>query len=231
MAFRTLQTTTPKPCSVLQTFLSQARELVWPQRSCRRFAINAQAFVAGRDAVSEVACWQGNVLASLQFEVLTKQYVGGPSSVLRAIENSEMRLAIEKVVRRLNLSGLHGFDFILEAQTGNAHLIEMNPRATQVGHLTLGPGRDLPGALCAAAFGMQLQISPRITENPVIALFPQEWIRNRTSAFLASAYHDVPWEEIELVRACVLSCPGQALPTQREIEWLRELSVIDFPES
>jgi hypothetical protein len=230
-AFRGLQNRPPSPQSPIQALLRQGKALVWPPMLRSRSVVNAQRFVAGRDAVSEVACWQGSVLASLQFEVLSKQYSGGPSSVLRAIDNAEMSLAIEKLVRRLNLSGLHGFDFILEEQTGNAYLIEMNPRATQVGHLTFGPGRDLPAALYAAAFGRPLHTAPRITENDTIALFPQEWIRNRTSAFLTSAYHDVPWEELDLVRACVLSCPGRPAAAQSEEECLRELSAIRLPGS
>jgi hypothetical protein len=121
---------------------------------------------------------------------------------LRLIENPEMSAAAEKMVRRLKLSGLHGFDFMLESHTGNAHLIEINPRATQVGHLTLGPGRDLPAALYAALSGEGLRPAPKVTENDMIALFPQEWMRDPESAFLQSAYHDVPWEEPELLRAC-----------------------------
>jgi hypothetical protein len=107
------------------------------------------------------------------------------------------------MVRRLNLSGLHGFDFMLEEQTGNAYLIEMNPRATQVGHLALGPGRDIPAALYAVLSGQAVQPAPKVTENDTIALFPQEWIRDPQSTFLRSAYHDIPWEEPELVRDCV----------------------------
>ncbi len=175
--------------------------LVWPSLLRRRYVVNAQAFVEGREATSAIACWKGTVLASLHFEVLKKQDAGGPSTVLRLIENPEMSAAAEKMVRRLELSGLHGFDFMLEAQTGNAYLIEINPRATQVGHLTLGPGRDLPAALYAAVTGGVIQTAPRVTENDTIALFPQEWVRNPASSFLRSSYHDVPWEEPELVRA------------------------------
>jgi hypothetical protein len=42
-----------------------------------------------------------------------------------------------------------------------------------------------------------------VTENDTIALFPQEWARDPKSEFLQSAYHDVPWEESELIRSCV----------------------------
>jgi hypothetical protein len=119
------------------------------------------------------------------------------------IEHPEMVAAVEKMVRRLNLSGVHGFDFMLEASTGNAYLIEINPRTTQVGHLALGNGRDLPAALSAAMAGAPVQAAGKVTDNDVITLFPQEWMRDPACAFIHSGYHDVPWEEPDLVQACV----------------------------
>jgi hypothetical protein len=91
----------------------------------------------------------------------------------------------------------------LEAQTGNAYLIEINPRTTQVGHLRLGLGRDLPAALHAAISGGVVCETTKVTESDTIAFFPQEWLRNPGSAFLTSGHHDVPWEEPELVRLCL----------------------------
>lgn len=186
-----------------RVLLNRDRTLVWPTLVRQRSVVNAQAFVGGREATSLVACWKGRVLAALHFEVLTKQDATGPATVMRLIENSEMISAAERMVRRLNLSGLHGFDFMLEAQTGSAYLIEINPRTTQVAHLTLGPGRDLPAALCAAASGEAIKESLRVTEKDIVALFPNEWRRNPASPFLRTAHHDVPWEEPELIRVCM----------------------------
>ena len=202
-AFQELQDPPLFARALKRALLDQNKTLLWPALLRRRSVVNAQEFVAGREATSAVACWQGTVLSSLHFEVLKKRDSAGPSSVLRLIENAEMSAAAEKMARRLKLSGLHGFDFMLEAHTENAHLIEINPRATQVGHLTLGPGRDLPAALCAAVSGEAVQVAPKVTENDTIALFPQEWIRDPESEFLQSGYHDVPWEEPELLRACL----------------------------
>ncbi|GAC1680411.1 MAG: hypothetical protein PVS2B2_18760 [Candidatus Acidiferrum sp.] len=142
-------------------------------------------------------------MAGLHFEVLTKQYLRGPASVLRLIENAEIVATIEKIARRLSLSGLHGFDFLLEGNTETPYLIEMNPRATQVGHLALGRGRDLPAALYSALTGKEIQEAPQVTENPTIALFPQEWLRNPESAYLRVGYHDIPWEEPDLMLECL----------------------------
>jgi Carbamoyl-phosphate synthase L chain, ATP binding domain len=202
-AFRKLQAPPLVARAAKRAVVDQDNTLLWPSLLRSRSVVNAQAFIAGREATSTVACWEGEILASLHFEVVNKLDLAGPSSVVRFIENGEMLTASEKIVRRLKLSGVHGFDFMLEARTGNAHLIEINPRSTQVGHLALGPGRDLPAALYSALSGDPLRAAPKVTENDTIALFPQEWWRDPASTFLISGYHDVPWEEPELLLACV----------------------------
>ena len=93
----------------------------------------------------------------------------------------------------------------MEASTGNAYLIEINPRTTQVGHLSLGPGRDLPAALYGAIRGKKIEASASITERDTIALFPQEWKRDPRSTYLSSGYHDVPWQEPLLLSSCMAS--------------------------
>ncbi len=202
-AFRKLQAPPLLVRAAKRALVNQDTTLVWPSLFRERFVVSAQAAVAGREATSTVACWNGAILASLHFEVLKKHDSTGPSTVLRLIENAEMSFAAEKMVRRLGLSGVIGLDFMLETQSGDAYLIEINPRATQVGHLALGPGRDLPAALYAAISGNSVRESPKVTASDVIALFPHEWLKNPESQFLQSGYHDVPWQEPQLIRACV----------------------------
>ncbi|MGH7839223.1 MAG: ATP-grasp domain-containing protein, partial [Candidatus Binataceae bacterium] len=191
-AFRVLQAPPSAVRALKRAVVDLDTRLIRPVLLRRGHVVNAQAFVAGHDATSLVACWKGAVLGSLHFEVLNKQYSDGPASVLRRIENAEMAAAAEKMVGRLKLSGLYGFDFMIEAQTENPYLIEINPRTTQVAHLTFGPGCDLPAALYAAVSGARVQESPVVTDNPPIALFPPAWTRNPASAFLKSGYHDIP---------------------------------------
>lgn len=202
-ALRSLQAPPPLARACKRAFLDQDMALLWPSLLRKRYVVNAQELVVGREATSAVACWKGKVLAGLQFEVLDRQHAGGPSTVLRLIESDEISTAAEKIAHRLELSGLHGFDFILEAKTGDPYLIEMNPRATQVGHLALGAGHDLPAALYAALTDQSVQPAPKLTENSTITLFPQEWLRNPASTLLRSGYHDVPWEEPEFILSCV----------------------------
>lgn len=188
--------------AVKRTMLDRDSTLVWPSLSRRKRTVNAQTFVSGNEATSTFVCWEGNVLASLHFEVVRKVGSTGHATVVRRIDHPEMSAAAEKIARRLKLSGFHGLDFMLEAETGNAYLIEINPRSTQVGHLAVGPGRDLPAALFSVLTGKSLQASAPVTENDTIALFPQEWKRDPESSFLLSAYHDVPWEEPGIVNEC-----------------------------
>ena len=190
--------------------VDQDSTLVRRSLSRRKAAVNAQAFVNGHEANSTVACWEGTVLASLHFEVLQKRHASGPATVLRRIEHPEMSAATETMVRRLNLSGFHGFDFMLEEDTGHAYLIEINPRTTQVGHLALGPGRDLPAALFAAVSGEDPVRATKVTDNDTIALFPHEWVRDPASPFLQAAHHDIPWDEPELVTACIRTVQKQS---------------------
>jgi len=119
--------------------------------------------------------------------------------VLRRIVHREMTEAAEKMARRLKLSGLHGFDYMLNAQR-NAFLIEINPRITQVGHLNMGPGQGLPRALVSIPFGREIQPVPPVTNSDTVALFPKEWLRDPDSPYLQNGYHDVPWDQPELVR-------------------------------
>jgi glutathione synthase/RimK-type ligase-like ATP-grasp enzyme len=184
-----------------------------PKLESRRAVVNAQKYIPGRDATSLVACWRGTILGALHFEVVEKQHAFGPASVMRLIEKPEIELFVSKVVRRLKLSGLHGFDFLLEDRTDLPYMIELNPRATQVGHLTLGPGRDLPGALYAAVTGTAVRNAPKLTDNPTIALFPQESMRDSQSSYLLAGYHDIPTQEPELIRACLRR--AQKWPTQK----------------
>jgi ATP-grasp domain len=169
----------------------------------RRRVVNAQEFIDGREATSTIACWNGKLLAGLHFEVIEKISSLGHATVLRRIDHPEMSAAVAKIAQRLNLSGLYGFDFMLSAAASDAYLVEVNPRTTQVGHLPMGEGRDLPAALFAAVTGHAPRWNARAIENDTVALFPQEWMRDAASPYLRSAYHDVPVQAPELVEACL----------------------------
>ena len=210
-AFRELQAAPLFTRAAKRALLDRDTRLVWPALQRHRSIVNAQSFVNGTEATSAVACWNGTVLASLHFAVLQKSHASGHATVLRFIEHPEMDSAAKKMVRTLKLSGLQGFDFMLEKGSDHAYLIEINPRATQVCHLSFGPWHDLPAALISAVTGNERVAAPRVTEGDTIALFPHEWLRDPSSPYLRSGYHDVPQDEPELLRACTKKRRGKYL--------------------
>lgn len=160
--------------------------------------ITVQAFVGGRAANCSVACWEGGVLASIAVEIVQTNSIFGISTVVRPVTGQGMVEAARSIVANLSLSGMVGFDFIIDPE-GKAHLIEINPRATQINHLCVGEGTSLPAALHRALTGEDVSVTPHPAGHIDIALFPQEWRRDPKSHFLRSAYHDVPLEEPTLL--------------------------------
>jgi biotin carboxylase len=184
-------------------------------------AVTVQAFVSGTPANRAVACWQGEVLAGISVAALRTQHPTGPATVVRIIDNAEMAEAARRLVRRLGVSGLWGIDFVLGAKDGAAYLIEANPRATPICHLALGPGRDLPAALCRQLAGGARRERATDIAGEVLALFPGEWRRDANSPYLASGYHDVPWTETDLIRDGVELPWGERGWLARGWSWVR----------
>ena len=165
--------------------------------SRRRSAISVQAFVPGKPANATVACWRGNVLAQVAVQVVELASPFGTATVVRVVDGDAMAAAARSICNHYMLSGLYGFDFIIEAGSGAVKLIEINPRATQIGHFNLGPGRDLAAALFEGLSGRSAARRPPI-QSKDISLFPGEWSRDPQSSYLTSTFHDVPYDDPDL---------------------------------
>jgi hypothetical protein len=177
--------------------------------------VTLQAYVPGRPANRAVACWQGEVLAGLSVEVVQASVDTGPASVVRVIEHPGMADATARLVRRLGLSGFCGVDFMLDA-AGQAHLIELNARTTTICYLALDARSDMSGALYAKlARTARRSLAP--SRHDLITFFPHELWRDPASGFLVSGYHDVPWEEPQLVAAYLRPDPPGWVDRLRQV--------------
>ncbi|HET7106173.1 MAG TPA: ATP-grasp domain-containing protein [Candidatus Acidoferrum sp.] len=174
-----------------------------------RPAVIVQSYIVGHPANSTFFCWQGEVLAGIEVEVVSSDGMTGPASIVRVVENPEMMLAAERIARRLCLSGFFGLDFMIEEGSRASYLIEMNPRCTPLSHLQLGKGRDLIGALGAKLLGYPPPEIPPVTQNDLIAYYPQAWHCN--SEFLESSFQDIPQGEPELVEELMRPWPDRSL--------------------
>jgi len=159
----------------------------------------ASQFIAGKPAMCLVTAFGGQVLAALtalKEETFPDEF--SPSSVVRFVQNEEMRRAAGKLVAAWGLAGFIGFDFILDVQ-GNAWLIECNPRPISISHLGARLGEDICAALHSRLTGQPPpMINPRA--ELVVAHFPQESLRDPASPYLTSAIYDVPEDDPDLMR-------------------------------
>ena len=169
-------------------------------RSRREKGLTIQQFIHGRPANTMCACWQGEVLATITVEVLASQGPTGAAIVVRSVNNEEINRATRLLAQKIKFNGFFGLDFILEGKTGDPYLIELNPRATQLGHLRLLGQGDLAAALIARIKGEIPKVPDDCIENPIIALFPQTLNWDPNSVYLTSGHHDMPVEEPALCR-------------------------------
>ena len=201
--WRTLSSPPSPARAIKRALINRDGNYLLPSLRRTRPVLNVQQFVSGGDANSTVACRGGRVLASITVAVVETLGEQGPSSVVQIIDNPEITQAVAKIVGHLKLTGLFGFDFVLERMTGDPYLIEMNPRATQICHVPTQDGRDLAGALAAELSGVDCARRVPIMAGGLVSFFPQEWLRDPESPSLQMTYHDVPWDEPELIRACI----------------------------
>ncbi len=173
-------------------FLSRALLPVTP-------AVSVQPFIDGHPATSSIACWKGEVVAANHFDVLVTSESTGPGCVVARRDCPLMENAAAVIAKDLNLSGLFGLDYVRD-RAGKVHLLEINARATPTAHLMLK--QDLPAALLQAA-SLDARPRPPVTPKNEVAIFPREWMRDPASPWLKDAYHDVPWDDPQVVQACV----------------------------
>ena len=161
-------------------------------------AVCIQEFIGGYAANRAVACWKGEVLAGISVRVHKTVYAFGAAALVETIDSSEMTDTAKILVKRLNLSGIIGFDFMLDSMN-NAWLIEMNPRVVPICYL--GRSTNLSTALFSKVARTDMQLPFSRVDGKLVPLFPQELERCPNSEFILSGYDDVPWEEPEVVHS------------------------------
>jgi hypothetical protein len=171
-------------------------------------SIIAQKFVKGRPGNCSVFAWKGKVIALIAVEVMRSDGSTGPASMVRLIQNVEMRDAAERIASRLGMSGFFGLDFILEEGTGHAYLIEMNARLAPPCYLRFEKGRDLVGAMWASVTGQPLPDNARVTESDIIAYQPQTTRKEDTPP---DCFYAEPEDEPELARELQNPFPNRTL--------------------
>ena len=174
--------------------------------------VSIQRFIPGRPAASAFAAWNGEVVGAIYYDMLKTDGEMGPPSVIRRVDCPEIAEATHLIARHFGLTGLHGLDFIRD-EAGRVHLLEINPRATQGGTLAFGEGRELSADLASCLNGAA-KYRPAIP-NDTVVFFPREWSQDPDSPYLKAGYHDVPWDDPMILRACLEALARPNQPTAR----------------
>jgi hypothetical protein len=179
--------------------------------------VSVQGYVDGSPANVAGACLDGELLGAVQANVVRSNGPLGPSTVIRVTDDVEMLTATREMTKRLDLTGLCGFDFVVEKSSGLAYLVEVNPRATPTVHLLTAEGSDLLTSWRAALGHTGPSARTGSYPGGLVALYPQELQRDPQSPFLDDAHHDVPEDCPELLRRVArhASRPG-AKPALKE---------------
>jgi ATP-grasp domain len=201
---------------------------LWLRQRYRERPVTVQQFIPGRPANSMFVCWRGALLSIVSVVVVAAEGPTGAATIVRVIQNERMTKAAELLVSRLKLSGFYGLDFIMEYGSNVPFLIEMNPRCTQLGHIELAAKGSLAGVLSAMLRGEpRPQVLNRVRGN-TIALFPQALAAGAACRpHIDASYHDVPFEEPQLMRELMLESWPRRQWAARLYHALRPLDLAD----
>jgi len=163
-----------------------------------------QSFVAGAHQSQALVANNGEVVAGFAWErCVATRAVKGQTTVLRFVESKQTRDFSATLCRGLGLNGFFNTQFIVDAQTGEAYLLEINRRIVTHTHLGERAGCDLASALRRALDGRPpLPIPATVAPGgDTVVIFPRQWLVDPASALLRRYPVDVPWDEPELIEA------------------------------
>lgn len=166
--------------------------------------IDIQKYIDGEAAMCTGVVKEGTLLNSFfALKLHTHPLPTSPCSVARLSNSSEAQFTLSTLVQHLKFNGFCSCDFIVEKNTQMPYLLEFNPRPTPISALGHIFRHDLCVALAEAWGYISNQPSIPHAYRDTIALFPNEWMRDFTSPYLTSAYHDVPWHDPKLLKAYI----------------------------
>jgi len=169
----------------------------WLRRD--RQQIIVQRHVGGWPGNLAMLCRDGEVLAVSVAEAVAWCGATGPSTIVRLVERPDFVDGARRLARELMLNGFHGLDFMVDQSTGQALLIELNPRLTPLAGIRAEMSQDLVGTAATLLSGVACRPPSTLPSGEFIAHFPGAWQWHRDDPRLAACFHDAPWEEPALM--------------------------------
>jgi predicted ATP-grasp superfamily ATP-dependent carboligase len=163
-----------------------------------------QRLIPGQPINRPALAWDGREIAGFcRLRIQPPPELPGFGSVSRYAALPDVAALNRRLLQGLGVSGFVGTEFRLDPATGMPYLIEINRRMVPATHTGARVGVDLAAALAAVVESREWTgPSDMPVENErTLALFPQEWQRDRTSSDLQQRPTDAPWDDPALFRA------------------------------
>ncbi len=165
----------------------------------KRQQVSAQRYVRGWPGNLAMFCCNGEVLAATVAEAVACGGATGPSTIIRLVDRPDFVEGARRLAQELRLTGFHGLDFMVDETTGQALLIELNPRLTALSNIRVDAARDLIGAAATILRGVACEPPALRPSGELVAHFPNAWQWHRDDPRLAACFQDVPWDEPALM--------------------------------
>jgi hypothetical protein len=165
-----------------------------------RPGLSAQRPVPGVPASTVASCWAGEVLALISVQADSEAgSPAAPRAKVQIIENEQMVRTARTMAEKLGLSGFQDFEFMLDVESRQATLVEINPYCVAPVYLNAGPGHDPVDAFCRRWLGRPPAAQAPAHPGRSIAYFPESWIANPSDPALETGAYDVPVQDPQLV--------------------------------
>lgn len=169
-----------------------------------RPGLSAQRPVVGVPASTVASCWSGELLGSISVQAVSATGKGNsPPVKVQIVDNEPMVRAARLMAEKLGLSGFQDFEFMLDADSGKATLVEINPYCVAPVYLNTGPGHDPVDAFCRRWTGRPPAAQAPVHPGRLIAYFPQSWVADPSDPVLKTGAYDVPVQDPGLVNQVI----------------------------
>ena len=167
----------------------------------KELKISVQQYIKGTSGHVSFCALNGKLLAANpMLGIRTYPGATGPSSVSQGFDNNLLLQFAQTVASKLNYNGFGSLDFMCDEINNNLFIIELNSRPTPTCHLS---SHVVTNDLCSIYY--KAINKEKIAENSfkafTIAMYPNEQNRDPNSHFLKEAYHDVPFDDVQLMNA------------------------------
>jgi Carbamoyl-phosphate synthase L chain, ATP binding domain len=181
---------------------SKAPATAWRPAGPPRHVV--QRFVDGPIVTRPSLAWHGHEIAGFtRSRLATHPGPFGPGSVVEFVGMPAVADATRALCSGLAIHGYAGTQFLIDPQSGQPLLMEINRRMLPATHSGSRIGIDLAAALASAMSGTPWTGLRDLPEGagPRLALFPQEWYRDPASHWLRELPCDIPWYDPALLLA------------------------------